>query len=69
VIPLRGWIVPIAAVLVLVATGIKSRAEHVACEEARQHVAKFGKGAVIAWAVAKGLSREEISRIRKLCGI
>ena len=54
---------------ILLLLTIQARAEHIACEQIREHIARYGKMATYAKAVAKGMTREEISRIRKQCGI
>lgn len=57
----------VLAILLLLT--LQARAEHVDCEKLRAAVKWYGKEAVNAKAVAMGKSKEEISRIRKLCGI
>ena len=54
---------------ILLLLTMQARAEHVACDDLRAAVKQYGKMAIYAKAVAMGYSREEISRIRKMCGI
>jgi hypothetical protein len=70
-IPLRGFLVPLIAALVLIATCTHSRAAdlpQVDCATIRYYVAEHGKAAALAWAIRNGYSWAEIREARRCLG-
>lgn len=54
---------------ILLLLTLQARAEHIDCAHIKSQVQQHGKFKAIAWALANGYSPQEISRIRKQCGI
>lgn len=74
-IPRRAWIIPIAAVLILLAIGVRARADEPAknpdrlppgidCPTIRALVAHHGKVAALRWAVTQGYGWRQIAAAR-----
>jgi hypothetical protein len=69
-IPLRAWLVPLFAVAILIAMGIRARAADLPpgmdCVMVRTYVAQHGKARALAWAIEQGYGWREI-RAAKRC--
>jgi hypothetical protein len=68
-IPFRGWIIPIAAVLILLMVGVRARAADlppgVDCQMIRAYVAEHGKARALAWAIEQGYGWRQIQAGRR----
>jgi hypothetical protein len=64
---LRGLLIPAMAVLILMATCAKSRAEDlkIDCDLVRYKVAEYGKAKALAWALENGFTWRQINEARK----
>lgn len=65
------WLLPLLAVLLLLATGIRARAEEarlpdgITCEQVRETVARLGKVKALALAIQHGASVAQIRAARR----
>ena len=65
-IPVRGLLIPLIAALVLIATGIRARADQIDCAAVRYYVAEHGEIKAIIWARRNGYSWRDI-RLARAC--